>query len=1751
MVKKNLNFVLMTFLLITILVGFVGAAISDISVTSPDGGEQWSGTQDITWDAPGCDNETLWIFWGKGGSIETPHTQAAITKDVDCSAGSYGWDTSGREDGSDYQIKICTPSDYCNTYDYSNDFFTIDNSAPTTTKTIESGTQGENEWYISDVSITLSCSDEGPSGCENTYYTINDGSEQTYDSEIIVSEEGTNELEYWSVDNAGNVEEHNTATIKIDKTSPETTLSMDSSYEDGEGNTYVTSSTQFTLDASDSDSGVQTTEYKIDSGNWNDYSDGFTLSGDGSHTIEYRSTDKAGNTETENSKTVYVDDTSPSVTNLNVNPSYSNSENYISGTSDITADVSDSDSGVASCEYTLDGGSSWENANYDSSNGDCTVSNVDTISATSINMRASDNLGNRGSGSSLSVTPDTTNPTTELLIGSPIYQDDKTHVTSSTQFTLSADDSSGSGVQTTEYKIDSGSWNDYNSGFTLSEGEHTIEYKSTDKVGNEETENSKTVYVDNTSPSVSVTNPPANWIVNKNGVIPSASCSDDDRDVDSGCDGSTVKYLKQDSDSDCSTNYDDYSSSVTVENHAYVCAAAKDNLGNVGFSSPVEFKVEDKIQDAVDAASSGDTISVGAGTYEENLTIETDNLNLTSEEGKDTTKIIGKINVKANDLIFEGFHVDYSSSEGAPVDIIQANGLTIRNNRIEGGKDTGGISTWTGPAIVQGDIVIEENEVIGGPIGLILGDNNANVKIRDNLIEEAGDEGIWIWQNSQGDLIIKDNNVSQAGLEEVKIVDKPLSINNKTTTFEMKDAILEENSGISTVLLEWIKDVHNVNKDAFYETIQGAVDAASSGDTINVSSGTYTENIVIDKSLTILGPNAGISAVDGNRVEEAVINTPSDKAEAITLNQADLGTISVDGFTVNGGTEGGIIQHYSNSEGTTFNVLNNIVNVPESGWSAHGNSIEVCGSESTVIGNDVQLTGYDEEQPDWSTSGILAFKGSNMLIKDNNIEYLDKNSIGTHSTGIAVAVFWASTPGANNDIRSNIIEGAEAGIDVQGNVENTIIEENIVKNNNVGIKSSNYGSSYGGVPSGTEIHNNEIFNNGMGVKSYAEGDLTSEQVNATHNWWGHITGPSGEGSGDGDTVSDNVDFDPWFVTEQGDIDTERPTSEITLDGTIYKDTGLFDLPYTASDDYGLKEIVLYKNDGHHTSYSIDNYPNETSGDLEVNLDDGAYEFYTKAVDVAENEEDAPTSADVTIVVDTTKPDVTIDSIDSPTNQSTITVTGTFSDTNIDSITIDGEEASLDESGGTYSAEVSLSEGSNTIVVEATDKAGNTNSAQAGVVLDTQAPSIIDDYSNDGTWVNSDQTVTLNPTDNGSGIKEVKYCEGDDCDPSNGNTLSSSYELDYTSSQNTIVRYQAWDNAGNPSDIGEYNVKIDKEAPSITDDYSNDGTWVNSDQTVELTPSDTGDSGIKEIKYCTGSGCTPSDVLDSPYELTYTTTQNTIVRYQAWDNAGNPSDIGDFNLTLDTQAPAIEDFSKDIAVEAGESMRLWASISEDGSGVDYVELSGNFTNETETMTPNSTTGIYEFISDSSPLESMTLTYNIKAIDKAGNTNITDNYTITIHDMVWDLTSESGWNLVSVPREVEDNSSVPENEMWYYNSSASDPFKRPESIEPGKGYWVREGSVEELGLNYKEKEYIETPGLYADLESIGEGWNLIGLTTEEPKTVEEVFKSKFTHKWSKDLLFAVSYDENTDKFIDIGPNDTMTPGKGYWVYIDSEN
>ena len=97
----------------------------------------------------------------------------------------------------------------------------VDGTEPVTTISL-SGTAGDNGWYTSNVTVSLSASD-ATSGVKWIKYKIGYfGEEMTYSDAFTLSDDGEYTVYYWARDIAGNEEwPKNSVNIKIDKTIPE------------------------------------------------------------------------------------------------------------------------------------------------------------------------------------------------------------------------------------------------------------------------------------------------------------------------------------------------------------------------------------------------------------------------------------------------------------------------------------------------------------------------------------------------------------------------------------------------------------------------------------------------------------------------------------------------------------------------------------------------------------------------------------------------------------------------------------------------------------------------------------------------------------------------------------------------------------------------------------------------------------------------------------------------------------------------------------------------------------------------------------------------------------------------------------------------------------------------------------------------------------------------------------------------------------------------------------------------------------------------------------------------------------------------------------------------------------------------------------------------------------------------------------------------------------------------------------------
>jgi hypothetical protein len=145
--------------------------------------------------------------------------------------------------------------------------FNDDTTPPVTTHSLDPATpDGNNGWYVSDVTVTLTATDD-MSGVKEIKYKVNNGATQTIIGDngiFIVDEDGDNlPIEYWAIDNVGNEESHHTFTIDMDQTKPVVDYCFEwFDYDEENGTCWYT----FNVTATDVTSEMNRVEFFIDDG---------------------------------------------------------------------------------------------------------------------------------------------------------------------------------------------------------------------------------------------------------------------------------------------------------------------------------------------------------------------------------------------------------------------------------------------------------------------------------------------------------------------------------------------------------------------------------------------------------------------------------------------------------------------------------------------------------------------------------------------------------------------------------------------------------------------------------------------------------------------------------------------------------------------------------------------------------------------------------------------------------------------------------------------------------------------------------------------------------------------------------------------------------------------------------------------------------------------------------------------------------------------------------------------------------------------------------------------------------------------------------------------------------------------------------------------------------------------------------------------------------------------------------------------
>lgn len=215
-------------------------------------------------------------------------------------------------------------------------------------------------------------------------------------------------------------------------------------------------------------------------------------------------------------------------------------------------------------------------------------------------------------------------------------------------------------------------------------------------------------------------------------------------------------------------------------------------------------------------------------------------------------------------------------------------------------------------------------------------------------------------------------------------------------------------TALATTAASWAADIR-VPQD--YSTIQAAIDAAPADARIVVARGTYYENLVIDKSISVVSRSgAGATTLDGGRVGPVILahGTGAERVE-------------ISGFTIVNG----------------LNVQATHVPTPGAGGGIHAESLAHATISDNVVRDNVGCLG----------AGISTLDVS-VHIENNQIFDNQQDASCNDADGGGIMVRGGgSVPSliASNQIAGHRIGGAGGGMKIQG--ANAVIRDNVIRDN--------------------------------------------------------------------------------------------------------------------------------------------------------------------------------------------------------------------------------------------------------------------------------------------------------------------------------------------------------------------------------------------------------------------------------------------------------------------------------------------------------------------------------------------------------------------------------------------------------------------------------------------------------------------------------------------------------------------------------
>ena len=314
-----------------------------------------------------------------------------------------------------------------------------------------------------------------------------------------------------------------------------------------------------------------------------------------------------------------------------------------------------------------------------------------------------------------------------------------------------------------------------------------------------------------------------------------------------------------------------------------------------------------------------------------------------------------------------------------------------------------------------------------------------------------------------------------------------------------------------------------------FKTIQRAVDAAKPGDTVLVAPGTYTENVVVSKPLTITG-NATVNAADSSK-DVFLITSPG---------------VHIDGLTISGGETG------VNVAGVASCAITNI--------TEHGNvfAVYLANATNSVVSNNNLANNHYGVYCDYATSNTIA----------NNVATGESGGGNNATYSDGIYLYYSNS---NNVTQNNLSDNHVYGISLFYSSGNDISNNTIQANDNIGVRLGEAadnntlsfntigGSSQLGIlilnAQGNRIYLNNFVNQTVAISDASAAILNSpekmaytyggvERTGYMSNYYSDYKGNDSNGTGIGSTPSAYGDQYP-LVQPVASYGTIMPASAVT------------------------------------------------------------------------------------------------------------------------------------------------------------------------------------------------------------------------------------------------------------------------------------------------------------------------------------------------------------------------------------------------------------------------------------------------------------------------------------------------------------------------------------------------------------------------------------------------------------------------------